>query len=104
MANGTERRGSRTSPASTVVPSKPKNANAASKMAVETSGIAGVGPGASDAQSTNTSPTTTKATSGAILSTVNVVLTAAVWRIPRTLTHVYASTSALIAAARVTGS
>src|SRR6266705_3036652 len=71
IANGTERGALRTSPAITVGASKPKNA-----------------------------PTVTKTSRGTSLDTANAVLTAAVWRMPRMLTHVYASTSVLMAPAR----
>ena len=103
MANGTERRGSWTSPASTVVPSKPTNAYAASRMAVDRSAVAGNSARRSACGSTKNTPIATKPASGTILRTVNVVLTAAVCRMPRMLIPVYASTSAVMASARTRG-
>src|SRR5882757_8755928 len=103
IANGTERGALRTSPAITVVASKPKKANAANRMAVDISFAGGSEPTCRDCGSMKNRPTVAKTSRGISLDTVNAVLTAAVWRMPRMLTHAYASTTMLMVPTRANG-
>ena len=82
---------------------KPKKANAVRRMAADISFAGGSEPTCSDCGSMKNRPTVTKISRGISLDTVNAVLTAAVWRMPRMLTQAYASTSVLMAPARAKG-
>jgi hypothetical protein len=73
IANGTERCGSRTSPANTEVASKPKKANVARKMALDKLVSGGGEPRCRDFGSTKNTPIATKAISGTSFETVNAV-------------------------------
>src|SRR5579864_1338875 len=96
IANGTERGALRTSPAITVVASKPKNAKVASRMAVDTLLASGNDPTPSACGSTKNRPTAAKTVNGISLDTVKAVLTAAVWRMPRMLIHAYTKANVLM--------
>src|SRR5260370_22676373 len=103
MGDGREEGAFATPAGITVGASKPKKANAVSRMAVDISFAGGSEPTCSDCGSMKNRPTVTKTSRGTSLDTANAVLTAAVWRMPRMLTHVYASTSVLMAPARANG-
>jgi hypothetical protein len=100
-AKGMALRGSVASPAGTGITSYPPNAKISSRPVAERSAIDGEPAGTSRVGSTNQIPTMMKMASGNNLPIVSRFSTKLLWRMPRMLIAVMATTMAAMNAARV---